>query len=249
MTIFNRALTSTLGLLFIVVSFNANAVPSLQLDIIGGTYDTGDETIVGDGDLVAYGKVRNDGDNSTDYIKSAIDLTSDYQISLALYRLDGTSILSSDSGFGSFGFGGTTYSVGNGNLVHGSPPATESPDTSSEDLQNHGIFPTFYGTYDFDWIDTQTRSSVNTQDTTGTDPNDFSSGADLVYMTFSWDIAGLTDGYGLHFDLYEVLADGSRGIFAPFSHDAASSIPEPGPLALLGMGLIMVFLSARRRRV
>ena len=60
----NRVVTAVgIGILSVLMTVPVAAVPTLQLDIVGGTYDTSDQTIVTDSDsfdLVAYGKAADD---------------------------------------------------------------------------------------------------------------------------------------------------------------------------------------------
>jgi hypothetical protein len=70
-----------------------------------------------------------------------------------------------------------------------------------------------------------------------TDPD--TSGTGSYYMTFNVDATNLTEGYTIHFDLYDI--DNGR-TKAPFSHDAGTGtrVPELGTLVLLGMGMLVV---------
>ncbi|MBL4623284.1 MAG: PEP-CTERM sorting domain-containing protein, partial [Immundisolibacteraceae bacterium] len=80
------------------------------------------------------------------------------------------------------------------------------------------------------------------------------------YEDFLFDVSSLATGYQLHFDFYEYEpsdpdATGKKKTKsvirkAPFSHDAGThvSIPEPGLLALLGLGFIGISISKRQIR-
>jgi hypothetical protein len=60
----------------------------------------------------------------------------------------------------------------------------------------------------------------------------------------------------LHFDLYDSYAGNPKGrlrvsedhsVFAPFSHEASLQVSEPGPAALLSLGLVALMLVRSRR--
>jgi len=234
------------GLAVSVVTLSVQAVPSLQLDIIGGVYDNSDETIVTSANqfsLVAYGG------------GSKFDLYDDYYISIALTPQIGPDLVD----FGSFSFAGNTYDMYS--MVYGTPPIENTDFLQPHDggdLGQHGVFPTLYAEYQFNFSSLQTRDEVNTQDESGTDPTS-NPGSDLFYMLFNVDISNLLAGFDLHFDLYNSSVKRGTDIdvddFAPFSKDAATrdrtvaEVPEPAPLMLLGLGMLVLALVSRRRMV
>jgi hypothetical protein len=237
----NKKLVATFmgGALLALLTANVHAFPSLQLDIIGGTYSVAEsETILSEGDsgtLVAYGQNDN-GSGDT------INTDNNFFVSVSLFKYDNNEgddiALLTD--FGSFEFGTTTYQ--NGDLVFGTAhPGAELP--------NHGVFPTLYTEVAFVFDEGQTRDAIDTQSVTGSDPLlNLDPLGGLYFVTFGFDASGLNDNFGLHFDLYEISsADGTLVSKAPFSHDAQTNVPEPAPLALMGMGLLAVFLSSKRK--
>ena len=230
------------GLALALAAISAQAIPTLQLDIVGGTYDTGTETIVTSSnqfDLVAYGGGRK------------FVLNDDYFISIALTPQVGPALVD----FGSFSFGGITYDMYD--MVYGIPPI-ENADflqpTDAGDLSPHGVFPTLYAEYQFNFSAAQQSGSVNTQTVTGSDPTQ-NPGTSLYYKLFNVDTTNLLAGFELHFDLYNSSLRRGTDIdidsFAPFSHDAATvpgvEVPEPAPLMLLGLGMLIFALMARRK--
>jgi hypothetical protein len=198
------------------MTFTAKALPMLQLDIIGGVYDTNTATIVTAEDavtLVAYGNKDR-----------RIVITGDYYVSFALYPGVAVGV-----DFGTFDFAGVTYDTGD--MVFGTPAVDIAANNLG--LATHGIFPTLFNEVAFKFVAGQTSASVNTQDVTGNDPTaPENSGDDLYYSLFEVDVSNMIDGFELHFDLYNTKVhekSGSVSIddFAPFSHDAGTVLPEP----------------------
>ena len=126
-------------------------------------------------------------------------------------------------------------------MTYGTPPL----DALFPNLGGHGIFPTYYREHAFTFNPLNQSGMINTQDQPGIAPP---SGTGMYYQLFQINTSGLASGYQVHFDLYNTniftgrSGDDYRTQFAPFSHDAESggsaSVPEPGTLLLLGMGLL-----------
>lgn len=235
----NKIVTAAAVVLSGLLAMPVAALPTLQLDIVGGTYDTSDQTIVTDSDsfdLVAYGVATG---------SKAVSTSENYFISIALTPKTGP-VAPSD--IGSFVFAGTTYDIDD--MVYGTPPLDAVEGSPDAELGSHSIFETFYLEIAFNFDALLTRNGVNTQDVSGSDPTDTANaGTSLFYKLFSVDVSALLPEYELHFDLYNTKvskqnsADIGPDDFAPFSHDAATRVPEPAPLVLLGLGLIALFLT------
>jgi hypothetical protein len=203
------------------------ALPSLQLDIIGGTYSpsgTGNikETVVTSNpifDLVAYCVVNNY--TGTPGKGENCNWTVDHFVSMAIAPKTSSSTPSSD--YGSFkvsfdnGVNWTLYGLGGNPLTYGVPPlegvlATDDPG----DLADHGVFDTHFGEIKIGNFlngsisnsgigNVGLRNSVDVGSTltAGSNPNLLANdGTKLAYRILKIDASGLKDGYDLHFDLY-----------------------------------------------
>ena len=203
----------------------AYAIPTLQLDIVGGTYDSGAETIVAPGETFTLNALLIPDTDTT--------ISGTYYLSAAL--TGGTA----RGDYGTFKIGTTDYSVTSG-MVFGTP----------EDLPSHGIFDAWYKEISFMFPATQ-YTPYNSQDNPGTSPT---TGSGMYVNSFAIDISGLTAGVGIHFDLYHPFFNhkGKAAIDkAPFSHDAEGTpgapVPEPGTMMLLGFGMFGLAILGKRR--
>lgn len=214
----------------------ARAVPELQLDILGGTYDDSSETILANSPIFTLRAL----------LKGAANLPGPYYISAAL--LPAPAQPNSPIDAGSFSVAGVTYSTTS--LSYGVPPLNV-PDNMSGNLAKHGVYPTYYKEISFNFSAAHTIAAYNTESQTG------SSGS-LYYYDFTVNVSDLVPGYYLHFDLYdEKIKKGLFSIddFAPFSHDAESrpnegiTVPDGGSTAiLLGAALMGQWVWRCRRR-
>ena len=226
--------------LFTVVTLQTSwAIPTLQLDIAGGTYVGGAEQ-----STISSGPVFDlEALVTSSYL--ALNPGQTYFISAAITPK--TSVPLTES-FGSFTIDGTTYSASSG-MQWGRPPVEDTDDTYG-DLAKHGIYDTHFAEIAFTFSGADLIGAYNAQ--TGS-----SASGTVLRKTFAVDATGLAEGYELHFDLYntEYLRKKSLNLevideFAPFSHDAASgpgtSVPDGGSTAFVfGIGL-MGLASIRR---
>ena len=212
------------------------AIPSLQLDIFGGTYDTTTGTIVASSDPFAlYAYLIPD---------SKARLEDTYYISASLVPKVGPE----DTSLGTYSFAGSTIDV-TWDMTYGIPPIDAwSQLHDSQDLGHSGeYFPTFFSQFDFKFSTDNKANAYDTQLFSGSGPTLYSDGTIMYYMAFNIDTNALTDGYFLHFDLYSTKpgksgpSDTDIKQFAPYSHDAESNghkVPEPGTLVMMGSGLL-----------
>ena len=230
----------------------AHAEPTLQLDIVGGTYDTASETVMATSNsfsLYAYGLSSGNG---------AVSTTTNYYLSMALVPATST-----PGSFGSFTINGGAPINITSDMVYGDAPietiaALQGHDAG--DLGEHGIFPTYFTEKQFTFSSANQSGMYNTQDNAGWGPQ---AGTGMYYARFDFDISGIAAGYGLHFDLYNetisvcgkakncTSGDVDVNNFAPFSHDAqgmVTNVPEPETYAMMLAGLGLMGFVARRRR-
>lgn len=212
------------------------AVPTLQLDIPGGTYNNSDETTYANSPQFSV----------TALLKGTLDTSKTYYISAAIEpKLD---MSATPPNVGSFVINGVTYT--GANLYWGDPPVNVL-DSDQKNLPTHGEFPTYYAEIAFHF----TTNKVTAYDT-----SDHSSASGYLYTySLSVDTSGLLPGSSVHFDLYdEAIKKGNLTLddFAPFSHDAQSGtnttqnrVPDSGSTyMLLGLGLVGLTFASRSRR-
>ena len=218
----------------------ASAIPVLQLGIAGGTYNSATETIVSSGpNFSLYAFLLPNSSNT---------LTDTYYLSMAV-----TPQISTPANLGSFTVNGSTVNVTSG-MTYGTPPLDAIfPGHDAGDLATHSIFPTYFRELGFAFSSANKSGAFNTQDHPSWGPQ---SDTGMYYQRFDIDTSNLASGYEIHFDLYNTMlcingrgqCSGAGDIditqFAPFSHDAQSgprvptSVPEPGTVLLLGLGLL-----------
>jgi len=201
----------------------AQAVPSLQLYVDGGTYDTGTETWVASSStftLVVAGAKQNKDWTVID------DVLLYLSVSAADYNTAGAITIN-----------GITADVVSVNELVGSggtAPDASSPGTPS-DLSPHGIFPAYY------WAVSLPDLLVATAGETVPDYQPGTTGTavgDIQRYVVS--VSGFKT---VHFDLTGLPLPQNGKLkrnFAPYSHDAEyheGHTPEPSTLLLLGLGI------------
>lgn len=248
--IFSRAVVAGLTVWLGFAAGTANAVPVLQLGIVGGTYDSATQTVVATSpafSLYAFLSPNN-----------ANLITDDYFLSMAI-----TPQVSTPTNLGSFTYDSTTVNITSG-MTYGYPPIDTFSGADPGDLAAHSVFPTYFKEVGFKFSSSNQSGIFNTQDNPAWGPQ---SGAGMYYKRFDIDTSNLAVGYAVHFDLYNTkLCINGRGPcsgvmdnditqFAPFSHDAQSmtsvpppAIPEPETYAMLLAGLGLLGLAAGRRK-
>ncbi|PAW66835.1 MAG: hypothetical protein B9S34_07060 [Opitutia bacterium Tous-C1TDCM] len=219
----------------------AAALPMLQLDIAGGTYDTVDQTTVANADVFTLRTLLK---------ANSSNVAVPYFLSVAI--APGLALSNPAPDIGTFKINGVAYT---GSMLTWGTPPTNVPDFESGNLSPHGIYPTYYLELQFSFANAGTVSAYNVQ-------TDAAASGVLRYVDFQVDVSALRSAYNLHFDLYnEKFRQGDYSVdrFAPFSHDAASGsggyeppltvrVPDTASVAGLAFGGIALLLVASRRR-
>ncbi len=201
-------------------------VPSLQLDIANGVYDTTTATTVATTNPFTLNALLDPTDSNT--------LGGQYYISIAV--IPQTSTIPAPD-LGSIVFAGETIDVTGDDMVYGTAPleVVNSLQVYDDgDLPEHGIFPTYF-------IELAFNFSGSHVDAYNTATGESGAPGSLLYNAdFLVDVSKLNAGYKVHFDLYNsylhdtiinydptvTLPDVDIVSYAPFNHDAESGWPS-----------------------
>ena len=258
MGIFTQAKSAAFAAALLGMSTFSSAVPTLQLGITGGTYDSVTDTIIASSNSFSlYAYLIADAGNPINDI---------YGLSMAI-----TPQVNSPASLGSFTVDGNVIDVTSG-MTYGIPPLDATIETANggdnQDLQTHSIFPTYFAETTFSFSALGKSGIFNTEDNPSSGPQ---SGTGMYFAKFDIDVTNLDKEYAIHFDLYntKLITCRSRDTecvpgnldvtqFAPFSHDAQSGpggdggggppneTPEPAPMFLLGLGLLGMIWMRRK---
>lgn len=226
----------------------AAAEPLLQLYVEGSTYDDGHESWVYDGNagapirLWVIGNV--DGPGGQGPIEEV--------------RL---SAVYSDSDSPSFNFTPSTtggYGGFDDPSTPGEPTYLQTVSDGSTPTLGDGSSLPPHGTYGSEWewqewlLGDLTRTDSPVADFIETFPSAPATPQGQINV---YEVAMDGVAANVHFDVYDHVAGGNhaRYTFAPFSHDAGTgtnegTVPEPAPLALIGLGLIALGWARHRRQ-
>lgn len=226
----------------------AEAVPALQLDIIGGTYDQVTESIIENASAATIVAL---GTPSGNYSEADL-LSSTHFLSVAALKENGDGVSLADLAGALIDINGVTFT--DQDFWVGTPP----PGSSGRTLGGHGVYDTAFTEFMFTFAARSTTSTYNSEDAAGASTL-YDGGTGSFFKAANVSISQLAAGINLHFDLYTTKEPNGGGgpvvdKFAPFSHDAelrltsspATEIPEPGSTIVFAFALLIIAVSRIR---
>lgn len=234
--------TRSFAVLLLVVGVGVGpswGIPVLQLYVEGAAYDDVSDTWVAtDGGTVrlwAIGNTDGPGTHGSIY---------DVRLAIAYIPIDGLTIdldPSTTGGYGGFSDPSTPADpIYIQTVTDGSVPQL----SDGSDLPDHGI----YNLPGIEWQEFLLGNFTLNDSPVGDFIDDFPTTLfpdSAQINVYTLDLAGAE---WFHFDLYDNIQSPVQAVFAPFSHDAETGppVPEPGTIALVGVGGLV--LAALRRR-